>query len=80
MLPWCVLGKDGWCVAASQESPPESGQEGAAFTLCGFFIHLNFGVERREPTCPDCVGIYNAPRPRKPRERQGSHEGCVPGR
>jgi hypothetical protein len=52
MISWCVNGKRGWCIVKGGIRERERAEN--IPTLCGYFIVLPFGVEKREPTCLEC--------------------------
>lgn len=73
-LPICVCvvrGESGellpapeWCAAKRQAKhlTREAGDRYASTsvpTLCGNFVILAVGVERRAPTCPDCRRVWD---------------------
>jgi hypothetical protein len=43
-----------WCAAADQSEEPRDG-ESVVETACAHYVHLPVGIERREPTCPECL-------------------------
>lgn len=52
-LPVCVQHRDGWCVRASHSEEYADNIR----TRCGHVVVMAWGIERREPTCEDCLQI-----------------------
>ena len=50
---WCVRHHDGWC--AIQDNQPHHLNDNNTPTLCGQFVVLNYGTERRFPDCHECA-------------------------
>jgi hypothetical protein len=50
---WCILSRDGWCGAKGGKRPATT--ENNVETRCGMWVAQPWGIERREPTCPDCI-------------------------
>lgn len=42
-----------WCAVKGNRRPNE--EDFNVRTLCGFFVILPLGLEKRKPTCPDCL-------------------------
>lgn len=53
MSVWCVRHKDGWCATKPNRKYRESAW--CVPTRCGYYVHLPYGIAKREPTCPDCI-------------------------
>ena len=49
----CIKHQDGWCAAAPGADVDAMSVE----TVCGHFVTLPIGVERRRPDCPECRAI-----------------------
>lgn len=61
----CVKSRgDRWC-AVSDGLEPREGMPSVA-VMCGHFVILPGGIERRAPTCPDCLAAL------KPAKRKGA--------
>jgi hypothetical protein len=68
--PWCIswIHRDSkgfiitnsreWCMAASQPKGEKKYQESIK-TACGYFIIATGGIDRREPTCSECLDKLN---------------------
>jgi len=54
--PVCVQHRDGWCATKRTKVPKEEEDDNEP-TLCGYFVVLPYGFDRRTPTCPDCKKI-----------------------
>lgn len=81
-LVWCAqwqrrdahgrrVGADEWCAIQRQADPPPKYDDGLA-TLCAHWITLTGGIERRRPTCPECLAAlerYEAAHPPRRRAR-----------
>ena len=50
-LPICVRHRDGWCARKDQIMEYSDNIK----TLCGHFILMCWGIERRKPTCDECI-------------------------
>jgi hypothetical protein len=53
-----------WCAIQRQANPPPKYADSLA-TLCGQFITLTGGIERTEPTCPECLAEAAKGKPRR---------------
>ena len=58
---WCILHKDGWCAHLVDLEPP-AGMENVP-TRCNHFVILPLGVEKRVPTCKDCLSVADSGSP-----------------
>lgn len=64
----CVKSRgDRWCAVVDGLAPKENASSVAV--MCGHFIILPGGIERRAPNCPDCIAAIKA---RKPKRRAGA--------
>jgi len=45
-----------WCMTKSQPSG-EARYRDSIKTACGYYVHATGGLERRQPTCPECLAI-----------------------
>ena len=52
---WCVRHRDGWCACEPNRKPKET--ENNIPTKCDHFVFGPMGIEKREPTCPDCLKV-----------------------
>ena len=52
----CVKHEDGWCATKRRKSLRYAD---TVPTLCGYYVHFPLGIERREPTCPECLAILS---------------------
>lgn len=50
----CVLVNEVWHLTQEQASPPLI-HRGGAYTSCGFWAEFSRGLDRRRPTCPECI-------------------------
>lgn len=57
---WCVRHRDGWCILKNQRNPRYKDHQR---TLCQYVVTLPLGIEKRRPTCPDCLKV---PKPLTP--------------
>ena len=55
---WCVKHKDGWCAVKDGKKPDE--RETSVPVKCDHFVILPLGMERREPTCPECLKLLKS--------------------
>ena len=53
LVRWCVQSLDGWCGVQGGRRPAMG--ENNVETRCGMWVAMPWGIERREPTCPDCI-------------------------
>jgi len=51
--PVCVEHRDGWCATRRNHTRYTD----VVPTLCGSVVMLPWGIERREPKCPECRRI-----------------------
>ena len=56
--PICVRHRDGWCIAKNQSSLDYNDN---MQTKCGYVIWLPWQIDRRKPTCKDCIDWMNLP-------------------
>lgn len=61
---WCAYHRDGWCAVAGNEEPAEGSYQ--VPTVCGWFVVLPGGFDRRVPDCPECLTALADPRPAAP--------------
>ena len=52
----CVRSRDGWCALRDKRKTAYSD---SVETRCGMFVALPWGIERRQPDCPDCKKADN---------------------
>ena len=52
--PISVRHRDGWCATRRKNDLRYSD---SVPTLCGYVVMLPWGIERREPDCPECARI-----------------------
>ena len=82
--PWCARYREGkwnaesqqygWCIVKNQKNRPDESAVNLE-TLCGYWITFHIGLERREPTCPDCISkLRNAIKSRGPMEEKAWHQ------
>lgn len=57
-IAWCVQSQDGWC-ACQTDKEPEDGLNNVP-TVCGYFVVLPWGFDKRIPTCPECLAKMEA--------------------
>lgn len=53
MTRWCVKHRDGWCAVEPDEEPAEGSW--SVPTVCGYYVTLPGGYDRREPDCDECL-------------------------
>ncbi len=51
---WCVRHREGWCAVANNQWPDDDLNTP---TKCDHVIVLHYGIEKRLPTCPDCLRL-----------------------
>lgn len=56
MKVWCVRHRDGWCAASRQSRKPAEGTNSVP-TKCKHFVILPGGIDRRVPTCEECLEV-----------------------
>lgn len=61
---WCVKSKgERWC-ATTDGLEPRQGTTSVP-VACGHYVIMPGGIERRAPTCPDCIAALKARKPTK---------------
>jgi hypothetical protein len=50
---WCVKHQDGWCLVRGGKKPAANADQ--VPTLCEYVVILPGGVEKRDPTCAECL-------------------------
>ena len=63
---WRVDGKPIHCAIQRQANPPPKYEDSLA-VVCGQWVTLTTGIEKREPTCADCRKALKLPSLRKAR-------------
>ena len=48
----CVRHRDGWCATKRK---PSMDYSDSIPTKCGHIVVYPWGIEKREPTCPECL-------------------------
>lgn len=56
---WCVRHRDGWCATRGNYEPDEG--VGSVPTVCGWFVNLPGGIDKRQPDCRDCLAALAKP-------------------
>jgi len=54
---WCVRHRDGWCACRQNRRYREETVN--VPTLCDHFVVLHNGIEKRVPTCPECLKLLH---------------------
>ena len=50
--PMCVRHRTGWCATRQEDLNSDSIE-----TVCGHYVVLPWGIERRHPNCKECKAI-----------------------
>jgi hypothetical protein len=68
-----------WCAIQRQANPPPKYSDSLA-TLCGYWVTMTGGIERREPSCEECRALLAREHGVKPKRQPRPLDAAKPPR